>query len=58
MGFKQDEVYKLTIDLGRNRQKIFKGKLIEETSKFITLKSKNYAESFLKEDIGKHVKLL
>lgn len=58
MGFKLDKEYKLSIDLGRNRQRAFRGKLIQQTSRFITLKSKNYTESFLKVDIGKHVKLI
>lgn len=50
--------YKLKIDLGRNRKKLFQGRLIQETYDFITLKSKEYTESFLKVDIGNHIKLI
>ena len=58
MGYKINEVYRLVIKLQRNKERVFRGNLIQETDKFITLKSKNYTESFLKADIGADIKLV
>lgn len=58
MNYKMNEVYKLVIKLQRNKERIFKGKLIQEISRFITIQGEKYTESFLKTDIGREIKFI
>lgn len=60
MKFKANEIYKLLIEKqGKGtKERIFKGKLLQETSKLITLKGERYTESFLKADIGREIKFI